>query len=247
MDIVYIFNGWKNGEEMRWSMRSIEKNGLNVGRVWLLGKKPAWCSEEVTEISYTSDKSLYKENDITRAIFHAAHEPELPNRFLICADDYFYIEPTDFDNYPIFLKNAELPNTTIGKEKMGGIKYVRSLVNTRALLTAAGLPFANYSHHCCFPADKKLMAEFKHVFDAAMLLECGAVFDSLMANIIVDKEGLQPVPRHDNKIKTVRDLRELRQLIGEHEHCFSTHERALDYGVRTVLRQLFPDKSKYEL
>lgn len=246
MDIVYIYNGWKNGEEMRWSMRSIERFGQNVGRVWLLGKKPAWCSEEVTEIPYTSDKSLYKENDITRAIFHAAHEPELPNRFLICADDYFYLEPTDFDNYPIFLKNSELPASTIGKEKMGGINYVKSLVNTRAVLTAAQLPTANYSQHCCFPADKRLMAEFKHVFDAAMLLEYGAVFDSLMANIIIDKEGIEPTPRHDNKVRTARNLADLRQQIGEHEHCFSTHERALDYGVRHILAQLFPNKSKYE-
>ena len=247
MDIVYIFNGYKSGEEMRYSMRSIERFGQNVGRVWLLGHKPDWCSDAVTEIEYTCDKSLYKENDITKAIFTAAREPELPNRFLICADDYFYIAPTDFDNYPIYQKAAQLPANTIGKEKMGGINYVQSVVNTRALLTAAGLPTGNYSQHCCFPADKKLMAEFRHVFDAAMFLPHGAVFDSLMANIIIDKTGEQPVPRRDNKIKTAANLADLRHQIGESEHCFSTTEQALNYGVRHILAQMFPEKSKYEL
>lgn len=247
MDIVYIFNGWKSGEELRYSMRSIERYGQNVGRVWLLGHKPDWCSDAVTEIEYTSDKSLYKENDITAAIFHAARVPELSERFLICADDYFYIEPTDFDKYPIFQKNTQLPADTIGKQKMGGINYVMSLVNTRALLMAAGLPTGNYSQHCCFPADKRLMAEFKHVFDAALLLQYGAVFDSLMANIIIDKTGEQPVSRRDNKVNTARNLADLRHQIGETEHCFSTTEKALNYGVRQILAHLYPEKSKYEL
>lgn len=246
MDIVYIFNGWKSGEELRYSLRSIDMFGQNVGRVWLLGHKPEWMSDLVTEIEYTSDRQLYKENDITAAIFRAAEVPELPNRFLICADDYFYIRPTDFDNYPIYLKNASLPRTVENKVRMGGNLYVRSMVNTRALLTAAGLPIGNYSQHACFPADKKLMAEFRHVFDAAMLLDYGALFDSLMANIIIDKTGEQPVPRHDNKVKTARNRAELLERIGDTE-VFSSADRSLDYGLREILKGYFPNKCKYEL
>ena len=53
MDIVYIFNGYKSGEEMRYSMRSIERFGQNVGRVWLLGHKPDWCSDAGTVFGST--------------------------------------------------------------------------------------------------------------------------------------------------------------------------------------------------
>lgn len=246
MDIVYIFNGWKAGEELKYSLRSIAKYGQNVGRVWLLGHKPNWLSDQVTEIEYTSDKKLYKENDITAAILRAAKVPELPNRFLICADDYFYIRPTDFDHYPIYSK-GELPTQVEGNTpKMGGHLYVRALVNTRALLTAAGLPTVNYGHHACFPADKKLMAEFSHLWRAAMLLEQGAMFDSMMANVIIDKTDEQPVPRKDNKIKTAANRAELERLIGDTE-VFSSADRALDYGLRRILSAEFPDKCKYEL
>lgn len=244
MHIVYIYNGYKNGEELRYSLRSIEKHGRNIDRVWLLGHKPQWMSDKVTEITYNSDRKLYKENDITAAIMVAAAVPELPNRFLICADDYFYIRETDFDRYPIYEKNAALPDRYEGHEKMGGNLYVESLINTRALLTAAGLPFGNYSQHACFPADKKLMAEFAHLFRAAFCLYRGAVFDSMMANIIIDKTGEKPVPRKDNKIDRATCLADIQKQIGDTE-VFSTTERCV--GVWQTLKNLFPDKSKYEL
>lgn len=245
MDIIYIYNGYKNSESLRYAMRSIAKNGKNIGRVFLLGDKmPMWCSDEVIPIYYSSENKLYKENDITNAIFKATEHPLVKNRFLISGDDYFYIKPTDFDNYPIYLKGM-LPRSVEGTQNMGGWKYVLSLINTRALLTAAGLPFGNYSGHHCFYGDKKLMNEFRNIFNAAFMLEYGAVFDSIMANIMIDKLGIKAVPRKDNKIKNCVDYADLLQKIGDTE-CFSTTEDALNNGVREVLKQLFPEKSIYE-
>ena len=77
MDIVYLWNHYKDGTELRYSLRALEKNGQNVSRVWLLGRKPDWASDEITEIGYDSNKNLHKENDITAAIFRAAEVPEL--------------------------------------------------------------------------------------------------------------------------------------------------------------------------
>lgn len=245
MDIVYLWNHYKDGEELRYSLRALEKNGQNVSRVWLLGRKADWMSDDITEITYDSDRTLHKENDITKAIFTAAAVPELGNRFLICADDYYYIRPTDFDRYPIYLKNNELQAEVSNNPKMGGNLYQIAAVNTRALLMAAGLPYANYSEHACFPADKKLMHEFAHLFRAAYLLERGILFDSAMANIIVDKTGEQPVRRKDNKILTAANYNDLLNQIGDTE-CFSTEEKFLNLGGREILRGLFPDKSVFE-
>ena len=245
MDIVYLWNHYKDGTELRYSLRALEKNGQNVSRVWLLGRKPDWASDEITEIGYDSNKNLHKENDITAAIFRAAEVPELGNRFLICADDYYYIRPTDFDRYPIYLKNRELPEAVTNNPKFGGNLYQIAAVNTRAILMAAGLPFANYSEHACFPADKKLMHEFAHLFRAAFLLERGILFDSAMANIIVDKTGETPVPRKDNKILTAANYNDLLRQIGDTE-CFSTEEKFWNLGGREILTALFPDKSIFE-
>lgn len=247
MDILYIYNGYKAAaEELRFSLRSIEKNGQNVGRVFLLGVKPDWINPAtVKHIPYSNSQNLYKENDITNAMFHAIADPDVPNRFLVCADDYFYIRPTDFDQYPIYVKGI-LPESVENKENMGGWKYVRSVVNTRALLMAAGLPVINYGQHCCFYADRPLMQEFKHLFKAAMYLEFGALYDTMMANIIVDKTGAPTVNRRDNKVDAAANIDDLKSQIGDTE-CFSTTERAMNNGLRPILQSLFHDKSKYEL
>lgn len=243
MDILYIYNGWKDSESLRYSMRSIAKFGKNVGNVFLLSELvPKWCSDKVKHIYYKSDPKLYKENDITNALFKAIENAEVPDRFLICADDYFYIRDTDFDNYPIYLK-GNLPKEA--DASMGGWKYVRSLINTRALLTAAGLPTANYGGHCCFYADRPLMNEFSNIFRAAYLLEYGATFDSLMANIMVDKLGMERTARKDNKIETATSIDDLKAKIGDTE-CFSTATRIMDRNIRRILAELFNEPCCYE-
>lgn len=248
MDILFVYNGWKDSESLRYAMRSIAKNGRNVGRVYLVSvERPEWCSKEVTHIPYINTRNLYKENDINEAIYTAVEKSDISDHFLIAGDDYFYINPTDFDHYPIYRKNAELPAGKDPTGRMGGWKYVQALFNSRVLLTAAGLPCVNYSQHAMFPGDRKLMQKYRHIFDAAMMMEFGVVFDSVMANIIVkhNKKAVV-VDRKDNKIERASDIGDLLQQIGETE-VFSTATRAIDENMRAILNQLFPDKSKYEI
>jgi len=244
MDILYLFSGRTGSEHLRYSLRSIEKNCKNVGKVFLVGHKPEWC-KNVIEIPYDSDPALYKENDITKAIFHAVENSKIGNRFLISADDYFYIDPTDLATYPVYRK-GELPDTREGKESMGGWKYVQSLVNTRQILTEAGLPTDNYSQHALFYGDRKLMKKYKALFDKAFGYEFGAVYDTLMSALIVanDKKAVV-VNRKDNKIHYIENMAYLRNAIGDTE-VFSTAPMAWENGAKKLLSELFPEPSKYE-
>jgi len=248
MDILYVYNGWKDSESLRFALRSIAQNGKNVGRVYLVSaEKPEWCSAEVRHIPYLNTKNLYKENDITAAIYAAVENSDIAGRFLISGDDYIYIKPTDFDHYPIYRKAAELPKVQDPTGRSGGWKYVQALINTRILLTAAGLPIANYCEHAMFYGDRKLMKKYRHIFDAALLLEFGVVYDSILSNLIVkhNKKAVV-VGRKDNKIAEALNRDDLLQKIGDTE-VFSTAVRALDDNWRAILNGLFPNKSKYEL
>lgn len=245
MDILYIYNGWKDGTELRYSLRSIDKNCKGYGRVFIVGRKPDWCSDLLLHIPYEVNENLYKENDITAALFHAVENSDISNRFLVCADDYFYIRPTDLRHYPIYRKGT-LPDTTVGKESMGGWKYVQSLVNTRELLTKNNLPFENYCEHAMFLGDRRLMLKYHSIFEAAKQYEFGAVYDSIMANLIVanDKKAVV-VQRKDNKVGDADSLEALQQRIGDTE-CFSTTEGALNGNIGAILRELFPEKCRFE-
>lgn len=249
MDILYIYNGWKNSESLRYSMRSVAKNGKHVGNVYLVSaEKPEWLSDKVTHIKYESNPMLYKENDITAAIYAAVDGSNIKDRFLIFGDDYMYIKPTDFDKYPIYRKDTYLPTAKAGHENMGGWKYVQSLVNTRILLQAAGLPYENYCEHAAFYGDRNLMWRYRHIFDAALFMEFGVVYDSVLGNLIVadgGKNNPRVVDRKDNKIENALDLADLQRQIGDTE-VFSTARRVLDGSMLEILKGLFPDKCKYE-
>ena len=82
MDILFVYNGWKDSESLRYAMRSIAKNGRNVGRVYLVSdEKPEWCSKKVTHIPYINTRNLYKENDINEAIYTAVEKSDISDHF----------------------------------------------------------------------------------------------------------------------------------------------------------------------
>lgn len=247
MDILFIYNGYKQSESLMYAMRSLDKYCLNVGRVFIVADfKPEWLSDEVTYIERHNNPSLYKENDITEALYYAIDHSDIADRFLISGDDYFYVKPTDCDTYPIYRKGL-LPDTKDGKDGMGGWKYVESLMNTRRLLVEEGLPIVNYSEHAMFYGDRPLMKKFRYLFDKAMSQQYGVVFDTIMSALIVaNDESVNVVPRKDLKIKSIEGgAAELRALIGDTE-VFSTGLHGMESGFREVLKELYPNKCRFE-
>lgn len=49
MDVLYILGSGSpfNNDELRYSLRSLEKNGVNVSRVIVVGENPGFLSENV--------------------------------------------------------------------------------------------------------------------------------------------------------------------------------------------------------
>jgi len=57
MDIVYLMGeGYSkcNYNELRYSLRSIDKYGKNVDRVYVIGYCPEWLSDEIIKIPLDS-------------------------------------------------------------------------------------------------------------------------------------------------------------------------------------------------
>ena len=60
MDMLYILgNGSKHdNQELRWSLRSLEKYGRNVGSIAIVGEPPEWLSPEVKTLKTDNHASL---------------------------------------------------------------------------------------------------------------------------------------------------------------------------------------------
>lgn len=146
MDIVYIVgkNGKRDNFELRMSLRSIAKYGLNIGKVIVAGFPPRWLSNEVLTVSIP-DKFSYKHKNILNCIERIVDKKLVVGDFLYSSDDHFYVKETDFDNYPYYLK-GELRRSVNKTDPH--YHYHRSLYDTRLLCEKYGLPTLNYSQHC---------------------------------------------------------------------------------------------------
>lgn len=140
-DILYIVgkqkSQWHNNE-LRYSLRSIEKYGRNVGRVFVVGAPPAFLSDEVQTLKIRDPYDV-KHKNILYCIDQAMKQLPLGEDVLYSSDDHYYIRETDFDCYPIYCKGV-LPC-------IGTSDYRVSLKETRALLELCGMSTHNFSWH----------------------------------------------------------------------------------------------------
>ena len=242
MDILYILGPGSTHDdvELRYSLRSVEHFGKNVGRVFICGPElPSFINEDEVIFIHHEDERSAKHHNILAAIEYAVLNSSIGEEFLLSSDDHFYVKETDFDNYPIYVK-GELP------QKDSDNKYFRSLFQTRIVLTAAGLPCLQFNWHGNTHFFKKEFLMMKNIIDASYLMSEGCEPTSMMLNFKMWKDGLKYVRRSDIKIGKFNSVEDLLSRIGDHE-CFSISDEALDCGLEYWLKSILPERSKYEL
>ena len=243
MDILYTLGDgshWQDNE-LKYSLRSIARFGRGVGNVFIAGThRPAFVGERVRflKVGGRLDSARNIAATITAACEHFAL-----GEFLLCADDHFYIKPTNFDDYPVYLKSDELPDKP-SEGVYGDAAYTQTLVNTRLLLECSGLPHKNYAQHANTHFNGKLWLSMGRIYELAQLLPRGVEATCLFLNKYSDKYP-EPVRRKDCKIRHARNAEDVLAQVGERE-CFSIYDSAISEGVGDLLARLFPEKCIYE-
>lgn len=244
MDILYILgSGSKHDDaEIRFSLRSIERNCTGYDRIFLVGRKPEW----LTGVEFLPCEDLYDctHKNMMHKILHTCHNADISDDFVMQGDDHFYVQPYDFRRIQAYEK-GELP--TRFKEPEIAPHYRTSLIDTRHFLEAHGLPKKNCSQHCGMPFKKSLILEHEaELFRPAFSYPYGLESSSIMAAILVKHGVYQYTHRHDKKFAHFSDERELQLRIGD-GFCFSIYDKAFTYGLENILKKWFPKKSKWEL
>ena len=243
MDILYIVgtgSKWNNNE-LRYSLRSIEKNGRNIDRVFLCGYKPAWVSREVIHI-VAEDKYPRKHKNILHKVLKAIDFSDISSHFLISSDDHYYIKETDFDALPVYYRREQIPNI-LDKNHDG--EYFRSLIETRALLERYGLPIFQTNPHCNTHFDADVYRRNKMIFDDCMNLYWGGELNCVMGNLLIN-EGWESKPYKDCKLGVLTNGAHFKERIGESE-CLSSISRIEGTYIQQFLREEFPQKSRFEI
>jgi len=84
-----------NDNELRFCLRSLEKNFLDLGKVWIVGEKPEWC----VGVHYLRMPDFFTSNkdaNLITKVMTACYQAKMPPRFVRCSDDEVFLRPIGF-------------------------------------------------------------------------------------------------------------------------------------------------------
>jgi len=251
MDILYIVGkdcSKCNDFELKMSLRSIEKYGKNVGKVYVCGWCPEYLSEEVItfpcEDIYkdTKDHGSRNANVANKLLRFLEAHPEISDEFLVSFDDNFYIREVDFDNYPHYArllnKQVEIP-----EHEEGELPYRKCMANTREYLENLGLPVINFAIHRNLYVTKRAIEANKDILEKiiAEKIECDRF--CLLNNWEYSQGAFDYTPVKDVKLRGGIDWWKVNPETTE---VFSTCDFKPGVGLETLISTLYTEKSKYE-
>lgn len=219
MDYVYSCRDGDN-EELRYSIRSVVKNG-NPNRIWVIGGKPDWYSGNFIEVPQTEGNFKNSKNNIKTAISNKT----ISDNFVLMNDDFFLLKPRNDHEYHSGLLNNRI------KEYMsinGNSSYARTLVSAREALKEKGiLEPLNYDIHVPMTLNKALLSE---VIDLSLSFR--SVYGNLFYNNSLNIDDVK-IYKNTENISFDRDF------ISTEDNSFSL--------IMDDLKRMFPDPTKYEI
>lgn len=243
MDILYVVgkgSSWKDNE-LRYSLRSIEKNCKNVGHIFIAGYCPSFINQSKATFVPVENEFDYKHMNIMRCIEMVVNNCDISDDFLYSSDDHFYVKPTNFADYPFYRKSHDLP--IIEDENNS---YELTLYYTRKILEEVGLTTHNFSWHGNTHFNKTLFLEpeFMALWNKGYDTPRGIEPTILMLNYWLSRKPFKITDREDNKFPTLLVPDRLSAVIKTRE-CISSASDMPELLKQWLMRE-FPNKSKYE-
>ena len=228
-DVVYILKYDAKAYELRYSLRSIEKN-LEHGKVWFVcgcpfGLKP---DRHLNMIQ----RGILKWQKAQSSMLEVCKKKDLSDKFWLFNDDFFVLKPMESE-VPYFggmLHDRILQIEHRYDDKKTG--YTRALRFCEQTLQDADLTTFNYALHIPMLVDKHKMLEALRAFP-----EC-PMFRSIYGNY-AEIGGIQ----HDD-VK----IRGTEKGIPDDADFVSTEDASFLNGlVGKQIRDMFPEKCRYEI
>lgn len=249
MDILYLIGENTSKceyNELRYSLRSIEKFGKNVGRIYVGGYCPEWLNDNVYKVSvkqiYEKPSNIVKKHiNMLATILYVVDNTDISDDFLVSMDDHFYIKEVDFDNYPIYCKLVE-ENGTISSNIY--TPYGKFIDKTKKFLESQNLPIYYLTLHRNMHCSRNWIKECRNILDKIIKEEISCEHMIFILNYIYNKHPFDFTIIKDVKIKSSKDWEKVNPNDTE---CFSTSDFQVNSFFDRKIKELYPIKSKYEL
>lgn len=227
-DVVYILQEDAGSEELRYSLRSIEKN-MTHGKVWFYCGKPEGLHPD--EYVAKRQHGFMKWEKAKSSLIEACMNDQITDKFWLFNDDFFVLKRMT-STKPLFdgsMRDHILQIEYRYDNKQTG--YTKMLRATEAMLEDAGCSTFNYAIHVPMLIDREGMLETLQMFPSCPMFRC------LYGNYqMIGGTGHEDVK-----------IREMDVSIPEGSDFVSTDDDTFAQGkVGKEIRSLFKEKCKYE-
>lgn len=237
IDVVYILGNesrW-NDTEIKYSVRSVEKHLKNYRKIFIIGQKPLFFNDQITEIPY-HDIYGNKARNIMAKISRAAGDARITKKFMLFNDDYFLLKDADALNYPYYYKNT-LPQAL--ERNKTNYEFFKHIEATIQALSQHQFDLKNFDSHYPIVYDKQ---KIKWIIDKYYWnIPFGYIFKSLYCNTL----GIPGEHKDDCKFNHGHIFENWKKITANMD-MFSIGDRCLNKSMEQILFHYFPHKSKYE-
>lgn len=238
MDVVYVLgkgSRWKDNE-LRYSLRSVEKYLIGYDKIFIVGECPEWLTG-VIHIPF-SDVFGRKDFNIMRKVIVACENDQVSDDFIFFNDDHFLLQPIDVKEIK-YWHSCSLEQKGFNSEGSGLIK----IRNTTEIIPGYSYFF---DIHVPIVYNKK---EFRRIMFLPILKweEKEYLIKTVYANICTSQDVTYNVEyMQDCKISKILGYDQLLSKISD-RYFFSIGPEGVKADLKRLLSELYPTKSKYEL
>lgn len=241
VDLVYVVgtgSQW-NDNELRFSLRSVEKNLSGTGRIFIVGHLPDF----VKGIVLIPAKDIFEpvknaDGNMIHKLLIACNDKRLSNNFLFMNDDFIINRPNSAAAVPTFHKG----DMALQPDSYWQTQFYRfRLKRTFDVLKERGLPTIQYDYHAPMLMNKKLFIDIMAGFDYAK--DIGYTFRSIYGNSL----KLHALPVIGQKITIFKyfKLDEIKFKTMD-INFVGYNDQGLNQSLKYWLIEQFPEKCKYE-
>jgi hypothetical protein len=239
IDVVYVLGTgsiWNNNE-LRFSLRSLEKNLKGFRKVWIVGEKAEWL-KNVNHIAYPDELPNNADGNIIRKVLRVCQEKGLTEDFLFINDDHLVIKPVEAAAIPPYHKG----DMTSFPPAYFTVNFWRGrLFRTKNILVERGYKALHFDCHCPIVINKIKFPEVISQFNYEK--NTGYTMKSLYGNV-VHPDG--PLLTNEKTVifrpYVLKDIEERVKV----PTFLSFNDDGLKPALKNWLYLNFPESSKYE-
>jgi uncharacterized HAD superfamily protein/hypoxanthine phosphoribosyltransferase len=239
VDVVYpLGTGSRWGDnELRYSLRSLEKFFPNLGRVFIVGHKPAWLTG-VIHIPFADSFRKNKDaNLIAKVLAACEHPAELTKKFLRLSDDQLFLKTVRFEE----MTPLHLGDLAGRDEKYFSGSWKKKLKATRDHLQANGFGAIHFDAHAPAPYDRE---SFTRVMGEHPWRETPMTIGTLYFNT-ARIPGRRNTGQKATLEHPVNDIEAIRARLAD-ASFLGYSDAGLTPALKKFLVEAFPEPSKFE-